>query len=770
MHLFCQSFFLRFCLGIVLLLLIDKTSIHAQTSSKVNTALFRLLEETPIAQQEHIQLPILIKGDLKKLPKWVEQEGGHYKYGVKNIASVTLSLKGIARLLERQSVVRIEFQPAQAQFLSHPDDSLMLGNNRVEAVFQGALPFHRAFRGEGVLLGVIDDGFEWRHPDFWMADSTTRILALWDQNATNRRYFQQYYSYGSEWKKADIDAYQCTHIAQDHGSHVMGIAGGNAHATGKYRGIAPQADLAAVGIMRGNHFLSSFVDGLHYLFDKARALGKPCVVNSSVGSYGGGHDGKDLYAQLVTQLLQAQPGRVLVQAGGNARQSSLHLGVTLRNDTALTAFSYHQAAQKTHFTCYADTGDWSGVTFALELIHPQTGQQLAQTRTFQVGRNFVFNGRVAHWSELLFVDAQGKEVRLDIYVDQYEDVYATTVEISSASNLGYWQLRVIGTGKYDIWSDEQHLGTSDMVVRSVPHYQAPDNAQTIVGFWTCAAPVVVVSSYQNRQYIVNYTQDTVDIGTINYPVGGISQFSSLGPTRTGLQKPDLAAAGGQVMSASSQATLHYQRSLSFSNRLDADGWHWLNRGTSMSAPMVAGAVALYLECQPYASSHQILRALQEGARVDAAVLAQTVTLPNVHWGYGKLDVEQLMRSCLVKGCMDSAALNFNPLATLPDSSACQYSLAVSKRIWSNNWRCYPNPMAQVAQIDYELEQGSGGQFVLYNALGQLVWAKALTNSHGSLLLERKKLPAGCYTLFLQQKNGNNQLAISRQSIVLLPSE
>lgn len=752
-----------------LLVLVQVLEAQSPLPSKINTALFRLLASTPLEQQDSVELPVLIKGDLKQLPKLVEQEGGLYKYGVKNIASVQLSLKGISHLIEQSAVTRIEFQPAQASLLGHVEDSSMLANNRVTPVYQGVAPFHKAFRGEGVLLGVIDDGFEWKHPDFWKVDSSTRLLGLWDQNSTDSRYYQAYYNYGAEWNKAAIDAYQCTHTALDHGSHVMGTAGGNARATGKYRGIAPATDLAAVGIVSGNYFLSGFVDGLHYLLEKGTALGQPCVVNSSVGSYGSGHDGKDLYAQLVTQMLQAQAGRVLVQAGGNARQFPFHLGVTLQNDTALTAFAYHQAAGKTHFTCYADTAHWSGVAFALELIHPQTGQRLAQTRTFQVGQHFVGNGGVGHWSELLFLDAQGQPVQLDIYVDQYEDAYATTVEITSAGNLGHWQLKTMGTGKYDIWSDEQHLGTSNMLTKTAPYYHNPDTLQTIVGFWTCAAPVVVVGSYQNRATIVNYTQDTVDVGTVGYPVGGISQFSSLGPTRTGLQKPDLAAPGGQVMSASSLSTLQYQRTLPFSNRLDEDGWHWLNRGTSMSAPMVAGAVALYLECQPYANSSQVLQALQQQTRVDAFVWGSHLTWPNHSWGYGKLDVEQLMSSCLIRGCMDSTALNYNPLATMPDSAACQYGLGVAAlSLGEKNWHCYPNPVQATAQIDYEFPKGIEAVFVLYNTLGQVVWTKKITHSQGSIFLERKKLPAGSYHLFLQEKNSNQPLTTSSQTLILLP--
>jgi hypothetical protein len=365
---------------------------------------------------------------------------------------------------------------------------------------------------------------------------------------------------------------------------------------------------------------------------------------------------------------------------------------------------------------------------------------------------------------VLFADAQGRAVTLDIYVDQYESAYATTVEIASATDLGHWQLRCSGTGNYDIWSDEEHTFSSNMIAKNTPYSPPLDNRQTIVGFWTCAAPVVVVASYQNRQFIVNYTQDTVDVGTVGYPVGQISQFSSLGPTRTGLQKPDVTAPGGQVMSAASLATLNSQRALPFSNRLDEDGWHWLNRGTSMAAPMVAGAVALYLECQPQASSQQVLNALHQHSRIDSSVWSQEAIWPNVHWGYGKLDVEQLLKSCLVQGCTDSTALNYNSFATLVDSTACQYDIATHPLKRSNKWRCYPNPISQQATIEYDFQEVAAARFVLYNALGQVVWSKAIHNKSGSIGLEKGQLPAGSYTLVLERKAGKQ----ARQKMILLP--
>ena len=123
-------FLLRFCTGLMLAsFFLQPTKSWAQHSSKINTALFRLLQQTPVEQQDSIELPVLVKGDLSKLPKWIAQEGGLYKYGVKTIASVQLSLHGIVRLLEYDAVSRVEFRPVKGHVLEHVEDSLMLWHN-----------------------------------------------------------------------------------------------------------------------------------------------------------------------------------------------------------------------------------------------------------------------------------------------------------------------------------------------------------------------------------------------------------------------------------------------------------------------------------------------------------------------------------------------------------------------------------------------------------------------------------------------------------------
>lgn len=727
----------------------------AQQSSKLSIDLYLQLKETPAVDYTKKNLPILVKGNLEAIKQLVKKEGGQYKYGVKNIASVRVSLATVEKLLSHPKIQRLEYRAARGHNLTYPEDTIMLTNNNARAAHAGAGLLPHGFQGEGVLLGVIDDGFEWEHPDFFYPDSSTRILYLWDQVSMNRAYHNAYYGYGAVWTKADIDNNECTHSPGEHGSHVMGTAAGNALASGKYLGIAPKANLACVSVVRDYTFLNSFVDGVHYLFSKADSLGQACSINSSVGSYSSGHDGKDLYSQLIDNMLTEKGGRALIQAGGNARAFPIHLGVTLQNNSSKTQFKYQATSESVRFRLYADTVDFSNIDFSFQLVDPQSQQVIAQTSLYNVWRDFTFSGSIANHSQVLFRDANNDPVVLEINIDQYEDAYEVAISIRSTSNLGHWQLTTTGTGAYDIWSGETLLGTSNMHSNAgIPNYTEPDNKQTIVGYWTCSDKVITVGSYQNRTRGVTWLGDTVAVGTAGYPQFGISAFSSLGPARTGIQKPNITAPGGQVMSASTLGTLNYYKTIT-TNRLDQDGWHIFNRGTSMAAPMVAGAVALYFQCKPYANHADVLQALESTAKVDSFVFRESLALPNVHWGYGKLDVYQLLESCLIYGCMDPLALNYNSFATYQDSMACFYTPTGLNRLENGtDLSCLPNPFSTQTTIHYALpasDEIKKGTLFVYNSLGQVVLSTDLSQNEGTWTLNRDNLAVGAYWVVLNAK-------------------
>ena len=95
----------------------------------------------------------------------------------------------------------------------------------------------------------------------------------------------------------------------------------------------------------------------------------------------------------------------------------------------------------------------------------------------------------------------------------------------------------------------------------------------------------------------------------------VASYSSRGPTRyDAIIKPDLVAPGTQIVAPSSPGNLiarSYPQVVVDSNHM------WLS-GTSMSAPMVSGAVALVLEANPHLTPNQVKAILMFTAEDTAA--------------------------------------------------------------------------------------------------------------------------------------------------------
>src|SRR5690606_26676530 len=110
----------------------------------------------------------------------------------------------------------------------------------------------------------------------------------------------------------------CTHSDDAaHGSTVAGAAAGNGRSVGYNHGVAPEADIIMI---KTNFNLPNWTltvaDACEYVFKVADSLGKKAVINLSVGSYLGSHDGKDAAGIRMDQLLDEKPGRIIVGAAG----------------------------------------------------------------------------------------------------------------------------------------------------------------------------------------------------------------------------------------------------------------------------------------------------------------------------------------------------------------------------------------------------------------------------------------------------------------------
>ena len=94
--------------------------------------------------------------------------------------------------------------------------------------------------GKGILVGIVDSGVDYFHPDFRNEDGSTRILRLWDQSVAGNP--PENYVSGTEYTKEEIDEALTLGETEGrrlvpsgdfsgHGTAVLGIAAGNGRAS-----------------------------------------------------------------------------------------------------------------------------------------------------------------------------------------------------------------------------------------------------------------------------------------------------------------------------------------------------------------------------------------------------------------------------------------------------------------------------------------------------------------------------------------------------------
>jgi subtilisin family serine protease len=558
----------------------------------------------------------------------VEALGGRVRSIIGDIATVDLPIGALPQVSNLPNIVYIESSKRVKRRLnaSVPDTGATLLRSGTPPNWSGAT-------GKGVVIGIIDSGIDLSHNDFKDSCGNTRIVSVWDQAAASGTP-PAGYTYGKECTQTAIDAGQCGETDTDgHGSHVAGIAAGNGSAGStpyKYAGMAPEADIIIVNSLNPSVTTNTAVfDAISYIQAKAAALGESSVINLSFGGHVDPHDGTSVFEQALDNASGA--GSVLVCAAGNEADKSIHASGTVANGGATTVnFSVPAAGRdlQDFDLWYAGADQMAislnfGSTCSVGPVNPGTTKQFSTS----CGRITVANSGGVNPS------------------NGDNEIYVTIDNNNGANPIsqGTWSFTLAGTsvtnGRFDVWID-------DTVTTNGTFNDHVDTTITLDDCGTATKPVSVGA------YITKNTWNSKSgLYGITANIGAIAVFSSLGPRRScsntancpSVQKPDMAAPGEVVMSSYSA------QSSAPSMYVDPDGVHVIEAGTSMSAPHVAGAIALILEKAPTLTSDQVKSYLTSNTKTDS-----TGAVPNNTWGYGKLDAH--------------AAFNATP-GTLPPSGS-----------------------------------------------------------------------------------------------------
>jgi len=556
-------------------------------------------------------------------------------------------------------------------------------------------------RGKGVVVGFVDTGIDYEHLDFRFdsdgdgVEESTRILAIWDQT---------FGLLGAEYDQHDIesdlafgygpsDGTVRERDTDGHGTHVASIAAGDGSSSGYgFVGVAPEAWIVAV---KSGFYTADILEGVEFILGKANALGVPAVVNLSLGGHEGPHDGTSLFERGLTQLARGA-GRAIVVAAGNEGDKEIHVSGTLRGGAR--AFRVTPDSWQTELSIWYP-GD---AQFTITLSAPSGMKVGAQSGTS--------SGYVVTPDGVAYVDnASGgpnanngdREVYVRLSGVSAGDVWTITVE------------QVSGGGRFDAW-----VTSSGSIVNgdSVSTIDEPGNAEGVitVGAWTTK------STWPSKTGPQDYS--------LSYEVSGLCGFSSQGPTRDGRVKPDLAAPGAWICAAlsTSATTLQYL--------VHPDEVHVMELGTSMAAPHVTGAAALLLSIDETLNGADLLEILTSTATRDAF----TGVVPNVRWGYGKLDIAAAVEEL---GSAEPPV----PVADVPAVGLAD------------------NPVSDEAVFTYTLpEKTTAAVLRVYTASGRLVfeddldvaddsYAWGLSSRHG------ERLAAGLYLYVIVADSGTSEV-------------
>jgi minor extracellular serine protease Vpr len=589
-----------------------------------------------IASITHVGMFILTR-DLN-INKKLSNLRAKISFSKENIITAYVPIDQIKNVL---SIPEIEFIETAIPVKQNLDQARKMTNvDQLNSGFQ--LP--KGYTGKNVLIGIIDGGFDFGHPAFYDSLGNYRVHSIWNQN-DNSGISPQNFNYGSEEKvAADIIARKTDNIAYSHGTHVAGItSGANWSTTQKYKGVAYDSKLVMVTFTGDLNNLGVF-DGIYYTYQNAINLGVPSVVNLSLGSHIGPHDGTSLFDKACDILLEKGENKILtvVGAAGNEGNLPIHISKRFSNtDTSVSSF-IRFSDQACGTPCFGVNGigviDLWGVVNANFSVRVGIFNKLLN----QIEYLSPVLSTADNWDYFSYSLSNGVDV-FRVLTRNNEAINSkshSTIAINSLhlnSNEKQVFINIIGkntevhawaTPEYYVKFSDENLGFSDVI---------NGNSDYSVGeIGGVGNSIISVGSFNSA-----YTSETI---------GDRSSFSSYGPTIDNRLKPEITAPGNLIASSVNSYDQNYISGLKNNEIVgsyDFAGRRYnyaLMRGTSMSTPIVSGITALWKEASPFISTNQIKNVITSTAIKDQF----TGSIVNKYWGHGKIDAYAGMKYILTQ--------------------------------------------------------------------------------------------------------------------------
>lgn len=543
-----------------------------------------------LSENDLIEVIVKYNGDIKKVGA---ELGADVEILSMDYAIVTISVKQLPVLYNNKEVEYIELPRNLTYILRFSLNAACITPTQSAAGL--------GLSGKGVMVGIIDSGIDYTHPDFKNEDGTSRILFLWDQTikGTPPAGFRN----GTEYTNSQINAAlnnptPASIVPSDdhigHGTAVAGVIAGNGKSSGgAEKGVAYDASIVVVKL--GNTGNESFtrtteiMRAVKYISDKAEALNMPLAINISYGTNNGSHDANSLFERYLDSMCEIGK-TVIVVATGNEGSAAHHFNAKVaQGETVVAEFIVGGNLKSLYISLWKNFVD----TISFELIAP-SGNSTSIIAPVQSVTRITLDGVTV---SVLYGQPNHYSVEQEVYF-----LFSTRDQVIKS---GIWNLVARGEhiidGNFDAW-----LPTNEDVAQGTS-FLRPD-INTTLTLPSTARYVISVGGYDASVYTA-------------------AEFSGRGPARGSvLIKPDLAAPAVGIYTTKS------------------GGGYDTYTGTSLAAPFVTGAAALMMEWgiiqenDPFLFGQRVKAFLRRGAR-----RTLSVSYPNDIWGYGTLSLCDTMR-------------------------------------------------------------------------------------------------------------------------------
>lgn len=486
------------------------------------------------------------------------------------------------------------------------------------------------YDGTGVIIGVIDQGFEFKHIAF---------------TGRSKRW-------GSSQSSGGLRTSAPTSDPNDqvgHATHVANIAMGNKIDGSDYYGIATGAELLPMM----SNFDNAVVPVQFAAIQKYAAQeGKPFVVNMSFGTNLGPHDGTSAFDQTIEKLLGK--GAIAVGAMGNSGGDRIHASYTFTADD-----------EKAYFYLKPDANNKDGIALTQAWGTDTDGKEDLSLKPV-----IIYNNKVYYPTDEQLSANYNYEKGINPYNNrqfctlgiQINDLAKKVIGKTSVSGaILCWEITGKAGKTVHVWSDtDSYLCTFERVQRSIINdddtrttitsIQGDDNY--IVGEAGASVPSsIAVASYNAATNFIATNGSSYSFAQSIGETGDLSKFSSKGPSLSAIDpnKPTVAAPGGCIASAFSKKSKEFASLASTRvQEVTSDGntfYYGVMNGTSMACPVVTGIVALWLQANPDLTPADVKTIIKKTARHDSYTGRNTEW--NNSWGYGKIDAYNGLKEAIL---------------------------------------------------------------------------------------------------------------------------